>query len=124
MLYNSTSKKINPLITAETCPHYIWFSEDDIENTNFKMNPPLRRRDDVEQIITSLIDGTIDVIATDHAPHTEVEKSCGFEKAPFGVIGLETLLAASVDKLHIEKKMPLAQVIRKLTIKPAMDCRY
>ncbi|MGC8866973.1 MAG: dihydroorotase [Elusimicrobiales bacterium] len=113
------AKKINPLITAETCPHYMWFSEDDVKDANFKMNPPLRKRKDVDEVIRGVMDGTIEVIASDHAPHTEIEKSLGFEKSPFGVIGLETLLPASVDKLHIEKKMPLVEVIKRLTINPS-----
>lgn len=117
------AKKINPKITAETCPHYFWFSEDDVKNPNFKMNPPLRTKKDVEGIIEGILDGSIDVIATDHAPHTVEEKKLSFDRAPFGVIGLETLLPASIDKLHIERKIPLAKIIRMMSLNPAKICR-
>lgn len=113
------AKRLNPKITSETCPHYFWFSEDDVRDANFKMNPPLRRKGDIEGIIKGISDGTIDVIATDHAPHTDNEKSLPLDKAPFGVIGLETLLPASVDKLHLERKIPLAKVIRMMSLNPA-----
>ena len=116
------AKRINPRITSETSPHYFWFSEDDVKDANFKMNPPLRTKEDIDGIIKGIMDGSIDVISTDHAPHTPSEKALDFSKAPFGVIGLETLLASSVDKLHLEKKIPLPKVIRMMSLNPATIC--
>lgn len=113
------AKKINSRITAETCPHYFWFCEEDVVNANFKMNPPLRTKKDVKRIIDGIKEGTIDVIATDHAPHTPCEKSLPLEKAPFGVIGVETLFSASVDKLHIQEKIPLEKIISMMSLHPA-----
>ncbi len=78
-------------ITCETAPHYLILCEDDLkEEGRFKMNPPLRSADDRAALIEGIIDGTIDMIATDHAPHTAEEKSRGLEKSPFGIVGLET----------------------------------
>ncbi|MCX7905262.1 MAG: dihydroorotase [Elusimicrobiales bacterium] len=116
------AKKLNNKITAETCPHYFWFSEDDVKDANFKMNPPLRKREDLKAIINAISEGVIDVIASDHAPHTVAEKSLGIERSPFGVIGLETLFVASVDKLYLEKKIPLEKIVRMLSFKPASIC--
>ena len=79
-------------VTAEVTPHHLLLCEEDIPSldTNYKMNPPLRGRDDRDALIAGLLDGTIDFIATDHAPHTESEKATSMEKAPFGIVGLET----------------------------------
>ncbi len=78
-------------ITCETAPHYLILCEDDLqEEGRFKMNPPLRSADDRAALIEGIVDGTIDMIATDHAPHTAEEKSRGLEKSPFGIVGLET----------------------------------
>lgn len=81
-------------VTCEVSPHHLIFCEDDIKDydTHMKMNPPLRTREDREQLLQGLIDGVFDVIATDHAPHTEFEKNTEFESAPFGITGLETAL--------------------------------
>ena len=89
-------------MTAEATPHHFTLSEDDIKDcdANYKMNPPLRFREDVEAIILGLKNNVIDVIATDHAPHSEKEKSLGFKKAPFGVVGLETALPLSLSLVH------------------------
>lgn len=113
------AKRINSKITAETCPHYFWFCEDDVVDANFKMNPPLRTKKDIQKIIDAIKKEIIDVIATDHAPHTPVEKSLGIEKAPFGVIGVETLLPSSIDKLHIEEKIAIEKIISMMSINPA-----
>lgn len=118
------AKKLNRNITAETCPHYIWFTKEDVKDANFKMNPPLRTHKDKKAIIDAVKDGTIDVIASDHAPHSFEEKSLGLKDAPYGVIGLETLLPASIDKLYIEEKMPLVEVIKKFTLNPARVCGF
>ncbi len=81
-------------VTCEVSPHHLIFCEEDIQDydTHLKMNPPLRTREDREQLLQGLIDGVFDVIATDHAPHTEFEKNTEFESAPFGITGLETAL--------------------------------
>lgn len=115
------AKKLNPRITAETAPHYFCFTEENISNlnTDFKMNPPLRTEEDRKEIIKGIKDNTIEVIATDHAPHTQSSKSLPIDKAPYGVIGVETLLASSLTELHRKNSIPLEDVISKITINPA-----
>ncbi len=85
------AKKDGVDVTCETAPHYLTLCEDDLtEDARFKMNPPLRSGEDKEALIDALIDGTIDMISTDHAPHSKEEKSRGLEKSLMGVVGLET----------------------------------
>ena len=88
-------------VTCETCPHYYSFTEEEVleTGTNAKMNPPLRKEDDLQEIIKGLQDGTIDCIITDHAPHAKEEKDVELSKAPNGIIGFETALAATVTNL-------------------------
>lgn len=107
-------------VTAETCPHYFSLTEDAVRgyNTMAKMNPPLRTADDVAAVKQGLKDGTIDVIATDHAPHATDEKSGEFDYAPFGVVGLETALGLTL-KLVNEGILSLNDAIRKLSLNPA-----
>jgi len=107
-------------VTAETCPHYFSLTEEAVRgyNTMAKMNPPLRIADDVAAIKQGLKDGTIDVIATDHAPHAQDEKSGEFDYAPFGVVGLETALGLTL-KLVDEGALSLSEAVRKLTNNPA-----
>ena len=107
-------------VTAEATPHHFTLSEDDIKDcdANYKMNPPLRFREDVEAIILGLKNNVIDVIATDHAPHSEKEKSLGFKKAPFGVIGLETALPLSLSLVH-KKIISLSDLIYKMSTRPS-----
>ena len=107
-------------VTAETCPHYFHLTEESVlhYNTNAKMNPPLRTKEDVEAVKRSLTDGTIDVISTDHAPHAESEKDAEFDRAPFGIIGLETSLALSL-RLVEEKVISLSELVTKMSLKPA-----
>lgn len=95
------AKKRGVNVTCETCPHYYSFTEEEVLNSgsNAKMNPPLRKKEDVEEIIKALQDGTIDCLITDHAPHTKEEKEVELEKAPNGIIGFETALAATVTNL-------------------------
>jgi dihydroorotase len=88
-------------------------------NTNFKMNPPLRSATDREAILVALADGTVDAIATDHAPHAIHEKQVEFERAAFGITGLETALALAITKLHRENKIPLARIVELFTAGPA-----
>src|SRR5690606_15845484 len=108
-------------VTAEVTPHHLLLTEEDIleDDANFKMNPPLRSTEDREALIEGLFDGTIDFIATDHAPHTEDEKAQGFLKAPFGIVGLET--AFPLMYTHFVKKgmMTLERLIEQFTINPA-----
>lgn len=111
-------------VTAETCPHYFSLTEEAVRgyNTNAKMNPPLRTHQDREAIRQGLKDGTLDVIATDHSPHTEDEKNREFDLAPFGVIGLETALPLTLMLVE-EEVLPVDQAIAKLTIQPARVVR-
>jgi dihydroorotase len=108
-------------ITAETCPHYFALTEEAVlgYDTNMKMNPPLRSKADLVAIQQGLKDGTIDVIASDHAPHTENEKEIEFERAEFGVIGLETELAASITELIKGGLLDWAGLVKKLALNPA-----
>ncbi|MCL2620048.1 MAG: dihydroorotase [Defluviitaleaceae bacterium] len=104
-------------VTAEVCPHHFILSDEDIKTAdpNFKMNPPLRSFTDVEAMKAGLKDGTIDVIATDHAPHHVDEKAKGFLTAPFGIVGLETALGLSMELTHLT---PM-ELITKLSYNPA-----
>ncbi len=108
-------------VTCETCPHYFSLTDEEVENlgANAKVNPPLRTSEDVERIADAVADGTIDVIATDHAPHHADEKAKGLTAAPSGLVGLETALAVSLTYLHRVGKMPLKDIIYKLTAAPA-----
>ncbi len=114
------AKKEKIRITAETCPHYFLLSDEDLKNynTNLKVNPPLRTKNDMEAVKEALADGTIDIISSDHAPHLESEKDLEFDKAPFGMIGLETSLAASF-KLVEDKTLKIEELIIKMTSKAA-----
>lgn len=114
------AKKRGVNITAETCPHYFSITEDAVEgyNTNAKVNPPLRTVKDVEAIKEALADGTIDVIATDHAPHHNDEKLNPFDSAPFGISGLETAFGLSM-KLVQEGILTKKELIEKMTVNPA-----
>ncbi|MBD3314632.1 MAG: amidohydrolase family protein [Chitinivibrionales bacterium] len=107
-------------VSCETCPHYIVFTEDDIGpyDTYKKMNPPLRTSRDREAVIEGLIDGTIDVIATDHAPHTPEDKDVEFEAAAFGVIGLETSVAAVISYLVHRGVLSPADMVEKMAVAP------
>lgn len=107
-------------VTAEVTPHHFTLTDDELKNydTNYKMNPPLRTKDDVEAMVEGLIDGTIDVIASDHAPHTIEEKEMEFELAPNGIIGLETQLGLTLTELYHKKKLTIEQIIQKLAINP------
>lgn len=107
-------------VTAETCPHYFTLTDEAVREhkTLAKMNPPLRFAEDVVAIKQGLKDGTIDVIATDHAPHSVEEKSKGFETAPFGIVGLETAIGLSF-KLVEEGVLSIRELVRKLSLNPA-----
>jgi dihydroorotase len=107
-------------VTAEATPHHFTLTEAAVEgyNTNAKMAPPLRQREDVEAVQEGLRDGTIDAIATDHAPHHHDEKDMEFDQAANGIVGLETALPLTL-RLVNEEKLSLTEAVRKLTINPA-----
>lgn len=108
-------------IHAEATPHHFSLTEDAVieYGSNAKMNPPLRTEEDRKAIIEGLKDGTIDIIATDHAPHTSEEKSGDITKAPSGIIGLETALPLAITYLYKSGEMELVDIIRKMTWNPA-----
>lgn len=118
-------KKKGVHITCETCPQYFSLTEDAIltQGAMARVNPPLRTRGDVEGIIEGLKDGTIDAIATDHAPHAAEEKARGLEQAPSGMVGLETALAVTLTYLYHTGILPLSDIIRKMTMNPAWILR-
>lgn len=115
------AKKKGLKVTCETAPHYFSLTEDALlgYDTNMKMNPPLRSKDDLSAIKEGLKDGTIDAIASDHAPHTENEKDIEFERAEFGVIGLETELAVAITELVHSKILDWRQLVERLAVNPA-----
>ncbi len=108
-------------VTAEVTPHHLALTDACIQdyNTNFKMNPPLRTEEDRQALIKGIKDGTLDILATDHAPHTNYEKDREFDYAPFGVVGLETCFAVCREVLCEEAGMSLPEVIGLMTYKPA-----
>jgi len=108
-------------VTAEATPHHIAFTDEALAtyDPNFKMNPPLRTEADRQAIIAGLSDGTLDCIATDHAPHTDYEKDREFDFAPNGIIGLETALPVVLEVLVRESGFELAAVVDLLTRRPA-----
>ena len=115
------AKKDGVKVTAETAPHYFALTEECCAtyDTNTKMNPPLRTWGDTEAIKAGLADGTIDAIATDHAPHTDAEKDVEFDYAPFGIMGLETALPLAVTELIDKKILSWDELICKLSANPA-----
>ena len=108
-------------ITCETCPQYFSLTEDEIlaQGALARVNPPLRTKADVEAIIEGLKDGTIDAIATDHAPHSAEEKARPLTRAPSGMVGLETSLALTLTGLYHSGKMELPDIIRRMSTNPA-----
>jgi dihydroorotase len=114
------AKKRGVKISAEACPHHFTLTDESCKgyDTNFKMSPPLRESRDVEAILEGLADGTIEVICSDHAPHCAFEKEVEFDKAPFGILGLETELALSLALVH-KKLLTLPQLVEKFTTGPA-----
>ena len=120
-------------VTCEVAPHHLLFTDDAIAgdadqgsqryDTHFKMNPPLRSAEDRDACIAAVLDGTVDVIATDHAPHAAHEKNVEFERAPNGITGLETALGATLHILHGRHGMPLLKVLALFTSAPAKTFR-
>ena len=114
-------KKKGVRITCETCPQYFTLTEDEVLNqgSQARVNPPLRTQKDVHGIIAGLKDGTIDAIATDHAPHSVDEKARPLSRAPSGMIGLETSLAIALTQLYHTRKMDIPSIIRRMSTNPA-----
>jgi len=108
-------------VTCEVTPHHFALIDENVGeyDTNFKMNPPLRSASDREALLVALGDGTVDAIATDHAPHASHEKEVEFERAAFGITGLETALGLAVTKLHREQRIPLSRIVELFTAGPA-----
>jgi dihydroorotase len=115
------AKRDGVRVTCETCPHYFYFNDEVLESfdANYKVNPPIRSEADRQAIIEGLKDGTIDCIATDHAPHCQAEKELEFANAPYGMIGLETALSLIIMELINNQKMGWLDVIAKMTVNPA-----
>ena len=106
-------------VTCETAPHYLAFTQDDLqEDGRFKMNPPLRDQADQDALIEGLLDGTIDMLVTDHAPHSHEEKAKGLEKSAMGVVGLETSFAASYTHLVKKGILPLEKLVELMHTSP------
>jgi dihydroorotase len=114
-------KRAKARVTCEVTPHHFTLIDENVGeyDTNFKMNPPLRSASDAEAIVVALSDGTVDAIATDHAPHAAHEKQVEFERASFGITGLETALALAITKLHREHTIPLNRIVELFTAGPA-----
>ena len=106
-------------VTCETAPHYLTLCEDDLrEEGRFKMNPPLRSADDREALVEGLLDGTVDAIATDHAPHTAEEKNRGLAGSAMGIVGLETAFPVLYTKLVLTRRVPLERLLEAMTTAP------
>ena len=106
-------------VTCETAPHYLTLCEDDLrEEGRFKMNPPLRSADDREALVEGLLDGTVDAIATDHAPHTAEEKNRGLAGSAMGIVGLETAFPVLYTKLVLTGRVPLERLLEAMTTAP------
>jgi dihydroorotase len=108
-------------VTCEITPHHFTLLDEDIGqyNTNYKMNPPLRAHEDREAILAGLADGAVDCVATDHAPHAAHEKDQEFDRAPFGITGLETSLGLCISILHTRHNIPLRRIVELLSTNPA-----
>lgn len=123
-------KHIGVQVTGEACPHHFILSDSNIDkaDSNFKMNPPLRSEEDVKAIIKGLKDGTIEVISTDHAPHSQEEKALNFEESPFGIVGLETSASLTYTALVATDILSPLEMAAKMSYNPAkilgMDNQY
>ncbi|MFG6384150.1 MAG: dihydroorotase [Lachnospiraceae bacterium] len=115
------AKKAGIRVTAEVCPHHFILTSSDLkeDDANYKMNPPLRTKEDVEALKKGLKEGIMDVISTDHAPHTTMEKKMGLRKAPFGIVGLETAAALTMTELVDKGYLTIIQMAEKMSYNPA-----
>lgn len=116
------AKKKKVKVTAEVTPHHLFLNDSCIEtyNTNLKMNPPLRSKEDAQALIKGIQEGVVDVLATDHAPHTPDEKDLEFDQAPFGINGLETAVSLFLDRLVDKKIISLKRFIEMISTSPAL----
>jgi dihydroorotase len=112
-------------VTCEVAPHHFVLTDDALEgyDTNVKMNPPLREAADRDAMVAGIVDGTVDVIATDHAPHHYDEKQVEFDRAPFGIVGLETAVSLTLDRLHHTGLLRLPRIVELLSTNPARILR-
>jgi dihydroorotase len=108
-------------VTCEVTPHHFSLIDDEVVpyDTRFKMNPPLRSAADRDAVVQAILDGTVDAIATDHAPHAAHEKAMEFDRAPFGIIGLETALALAITILHEQRRLPIQRIVELFSTNPA-----
>jgi dihydroorotase len=108
-------------VTAEACPHHFTLTDESLRgfDSNFKMSPPLRTAADVEAIIEGIVDGTIDCIATDHAPHALEKKMLEIDRAPFGILGLETAVGLAVTRLIESGRIGWPRLVAALSTRPA-----
>src|ERR1700745_1689068 len=109
-------------ISGEVCPHHIALTDEAIQNfdPNWKMNPPLRSAADIKALLEGIADGTLSILASDHAPHAQFEKEVEFDVAPFGIVGLETELGLFLNLLvHKHKTIDLPRLIEMYTVQPA-----
>jgi len=115
------AKQAGVQVTSEVTPHHFTLIDENVGDydTNYKMNPPLRSRADRDAMLAGLADGSIDCIATDHAPHARHEKEVEFDRAAFGIMGLETALALAITVLHVERGMKLRRIVELLAANPA-----
>jgi len=120
LAYVRAAKRNKLRVTCEVTPHHFTLTDDDVRyDTHYKMNPPLASRSDRDALIGGLADGSIDAIATDHAPHHPASKDVEFDRAPFGVLGFETALALGLTELVDTGKMPLMRLVELFTTGPA-----
>jgi dihydroorotase len=118
--YVRAAKKRGARVTCEVTPHHFTLIDEDVRyDSNYKMNPPLASREDREALVQGLADGTVDAIATDHAPHHPASKDVEFDRAPFGVLGFETALSLGLTELVHTGKLPLMRLIELFTTGPA-----
>ncbi len=116
------ARKRGVKISGEVCPHHIALTDEAIQNfdTNYKMNPPLRTKADVDAILEGIADGTLSILCSDHAPHAGFEKEVEFDQAPFGIVGLETELGLFIHLLiHKHRKIDINRLIEMFTVEPA-----
>jgi len=114
------AKKQGLRVTCEVTPHHFTLIDEDVTyDSRFKMNPPLAAREDREALLTGLADGTVDAIATDHAPHEPAIKDVEFDKAPFGILGFETAIALALEQLVHTNRIPLMRMVELFTTGPA-----
>jgi len=115
-------------VTAEVCPHHFTLTDDMLAapvpyDTNTKMNPPLREARDRDAMLAGIVDGSVDVIATDHAPHQHDEKNVEFDRAPFGIVGLETAVPICLDRLVHAGLIGLPRLVELMSVNPARILR-